>query len=515
MPFPDLTQLAIGDPEMRRVIGAKQPAAAAKIAARRFSAGLADVALAEWACGRSDSAVRKLGDALNACPDNRDAFHNLVALLMDQRQFRGENYAMLTKFVGLHLGKLPWIDDYRRLLYMPRFLNLEFVAGLCNLHCRMCTGRNAPTYPGKLRYLAAENFERMCLAAPTIKGVTLSSGDSDPLMHAQLDEIIAIARRHQIRFSIYTNAVALTPKRGRAILESGVANMINFSIDAAGAETYRRIRGGDFERVIERVEAFRRMQVEGSHPAPWISFSFVAMQDNIQELPDYVDLAVRNGGRRVYVEDLIGWGPRGSDGNVPATEHPDWRCFVEAARERANSAGIQLELPEGLRATPSTANQTTASESAEGESDRAAAAEVCEPPELVDAARYDDANADVAPSVGDAARHVCCTWLQGVWVCHDGTLEPCCLVQRVADMGNVGDGPLLHNDKYARVKELLMAGKVFEPCLTQRQCAYVQQQHAAGTPLDLMTKEDLGDLWLDPVPNHTEAAVVQELPVVV
>ncbi len=73
---------------------------------------------------------------------------------------------------------------------MPKFLNLEFVKGKCNLKCRMCIGTNAPGHPNTLTYMKPDDFRRTLAAAPTISAVTLSSGDSDPLLHPKFDEII-------------------------------------------------------------------------------------------------------------------------------------------------------------------------------------------------------------------------------------------------------------------------------------------------------------------------------------
>jgi hypothetical protein len=56
----------------------------------------------------------------------------------------------------------------------------------------------------------------------------------------------------------------------------------------------------------------------------------------------------------------------------------------------------------------------------------------------------------------------------------------------------------MRNDKYARVKARLLSGKVFRQCADQRNCAYVQQQKAAGRPLRFIEREDLGELWLEP-----------------
>ena len=217
------------------------------------------------------------------------------------------------------------------------------------------------------------------------------------------------------------------------------------------------VRGGDFDRLIRNIEMLQDMRKRAGVEVPWVSMSMVAMADNIEELPDFVSLSHRIGALRVYVENLTGWhdDPRG---NYPATDNPRCSEFVQEARRRAEELDIRLKLTTGLEkkdgATPT--------------------------------------NGAAPPKDRQHLPH--CSWLAGVDVQRDGGLEPCCLVHRVADLGSISDGPLLENEKYRRVKDLLLVGKVFERCAEQRNCEYVQQQLSAGIPLEIITPAELGDL---------------------
>ncbi len=90
-----------------------------------------------------------------------------------------------------------------------------------------------------------------------------------------------------------------------------------------------------------------------------------------------------------------------------------------------------------------------------------------------------------------AAEFGFCGWMQGLYVDLPGRFQPCCTVHNVADLGRVGEGPLHEHSKFSRIKRLLLSGKVFPVCRTQRCCPYVQQQLAAGRPLNLITAADL------------------------
>jgi MoaA/NifB/PqqE/SkfB family radical SAM enzyme len=463
VPLPDLDMLETVSPAVALHISNRNPQQASSLAARSAAADLSDLAVAELAAGHLEPAVELLKFAVQRFPESRYPFHNLLAALLASTRLRGANLDRIVEYLVSNAGRHDWLTQYRRVIYMPTFLNIEFVEGKCNLHCRMCVGRNSPSYPDRLSCMSPEDFEQMLKAAPTVGGVTLSSNSSDPLLHPQMDQILAIARTHQVTADLYTNGHALTESKCHQIVESQSVQMINVSIDAATATTYKRIRGADLNHVLSQVERLRALRDHARRPLPWLSFSFVAMADNIQELPDFIRMAQKAGALRVYVEDLIG-GSLNFGGNRRPTDHPHWRDFVRSATELAGQAHIILTLPDRL-----TRRQT-------GKGD--------EP--LPGQGPIKPASALEGSTPG------CCCWLRGVWVRMQGRLDPCCVVGGVADLGSIHDGPLFRNDKYARVKELLMSGKVFRKCF-QSPCRYVQQCVAAGTPPEVITPEDLGE----------------------
>ncbi|MBL8879840.1 MAG: radical SAM protein [Phycisphaerales bacterium] len=518
-----LEQYSMANTQIAQLLAGRNEKQADRLARHQLSEALCDWAGTLLIRKDLDRAVLTLQDALNACPENRRAFHNLVGTLLGRRQLRGDAFLGILRFMANN--SFDWLREYRELSLLPHFVNLEVIRGKCNLKCRMCLGTNSPNHPNKLDYMTAEQFRDMLAAAPTTKGVTLSSGDSDPLLHPQFAQIIDVAREFGILLDMFTNGQPLSPRSARQMVESGVMQMINFSIDAATQETYARIRGDDLARLRSKIDMLTVLKREMGKSSPWLSFSFVAMRDNIHELPDFVSMARSHGALRVFVEDLIGWDAETS-GNVVATDHPEWREFVFESRKRAAEAKITLTLPErfvaGLNA-PHNSPATTApyrDNSCEKPSNcgsklkAGTAAAQSQPAETGGAVMEktgslsESVAADAAePKSAQPVRLPACSWLNGVMVGRTGRIDPCCLLQNVADMGNVSDGPLHLNTKYVRVKKLLSEGKVFDGCENQRMCAYVQQQHAAGIPLRVITREELGDLYIAPAVTACAADV--------
>jgi MoaA/NifB/PqqE/SkfB family radical SAM enzyme len=467
----DLEQARLADARVSEMVTAGRGAKGREIATERAAAALSDLAVLRRVDGAVGEAVDLLKQALTLWTTDRRAFHNLVVTLFTTRSLRGPNLDAVLRHLQQLGPEVLWAGQYRRLLYAPRFLNVEFVLGKCNLSCRMCLGGHRKDKQSRFEYMTAEDFRRTLASAPTVAGATLSSGDSEPLLHPQFEQLLEIALQHRVLLDVFTNGLALNARRCRKLVESQTVSMINFSVDAATAETYRRIRGEDLGRLLRKIEMLQSMKNELKLELPRLSLSFVAMDDNIQELPAFVALAAGLGAGRVYVEELIGWEDKEGP-NHPATDNPQWRQYVEEARRRASENRLLLELPGTLRFEQSASADLTAADETASAPDEA-------PPSPRRA------------SLPARLRH--CGWLWGVWVQKDGRLDPCCLVHDVVDMGNIHEGPLLMNKKFTRVKELLLRGKVFPECAGQRACAYVQQQQSLGRPLQIITGDELGE----------------------
>ena len=150
---------------------------------------MSDFGVAMASTGIAEDAIAVFKQALDLHPANRRALHNTAATMLKLRRFHPENRRWLIEHCDSIEQDAPWIAEYRPLLWAPTFLNLEFVKGKCNLKCRMCVGVNAEAHPNKLTWLSPDDFRAAIRSAP-IHSVTLSSGDSDPLLHPEFEEIL-------------------------------------------------------------------------------------------------------------------------------------------------------------------------------------------------------------------------------------------------------------------------------------------------------------------------------------
>jgi len=131
-------------------------------------------------------------------------------------------------------------------------------------------------------------------------------GTGEPLMSAAFWEILeSIDHESQTEVSINSNGTLLNGERIDRLLRSPLS-WISVSLDAARPETYRRVRGGDFQLVISRVrDLIRERNARPRRNRLSIYINMTLMRENIEEFPEFVDLAADLGADGVQVCQLL------------------------------------------------------------------------------------------------------------------------------------------------------------------------------------------------------------------
>jgi len=92
-----------------------------------------------------------------------------------------------------------------------------------------------------------------------------------------------------------TNGLLLTEEVSRRLLKYGKVKTISFSLDATTAETYQKIRGQDFGKVLRNIQRFAEIKKELGQKRPLIFASMVVMKLNAHEILAFPDLAKKVG----------------------------------------------------------------------------------------------------------------------------------------------------------------------------------------------------------------------------
>jgi molybdenum cofactor biosynthesis enzyme MoaA len=173
----------------------------------------------------------------------------------------------------------------------------------CNLRCVICPhGHDA--MPNKSE-LDTSHFSRNLDFVALADRMQLF-GTGEPLMSAAFWKILeSIDPESQTEVSINSNGTLLNGERIDRLLRSPLS-WISVSLDAARPDTYRRVRGGDFQLVISRVrDLIRERNARPRRNRLSIYINMTLMRENIEEFPEFVDLAADLGADGVQVCQLL------------------------------------------------------------------------------------------------------------------------------------------------------------------------------------------------------------------
>ena len=185
----------------------------------------------------------------------------------------------------------------------PRWQYLQVeVTTRCNLSgCLMCP-RSAWSGRWQNQDLAWASFEALI---PDLKRFTQVhlSGWGEPLLHPRLWDMAKMARSQGCAVSLTTNGMGLTEEVQLKALEH--LDMIAISLDGARAATYEGLRpGADFARVTRQIAALCSHKRAMERERPEVALLFMKMRPNLEELPEFLDLAAELGVDRVNATNL-------------------------------------------------------------------------------------------------------------------------------------------------------------------------------------------------------------------
>lgn len=240
---------------------------------------------------------------------------------------------------------------------LPAHLQLE-VTSACNLRCTMCLVRYRPPVNKLAGAMPLELFRRIVADVPTLRRLTLQ-GLGEPLLSPYLMDMIRHAGRRGVEVGFNSNATLLTRRRAEELVRAGLS-WLHVSLDGATARTYERVRdGADFGTAVANLAGLVRVRRAAGSSLPRIRVVFVAMRDNVGELPDLVRLLARVGVDELHVQNLshtfTDADPAGRYGEIRRfaadhalwtdTDHASARQAFGAARAAAESLGVALRLP--------------------------------------------------------------------------------------------------------------------------------------------------------------------------
>jgi len=158
--------------------------------------------------------------------------------------------------------------------------------------------------------MSAETFEQIRPYLQQAEAVDLTGG-GEPLMNPRLLDMVRAVKEAGCRVGFSTNGKRLVPELAQKLLDLEL-DWLSFSVDAASKGLYERIRqGASFDTIVANISYLRDLKIKRASEHPKMMMVFVMMntagQDgisNVEDLPDFVELAHRLGVEQVIAKNL-------------------------------------------------------------------------------------------------------------------------------------------------------------------------------------------------------------------
>lgn len=201
------------------------------------------------------------------------------------------NFIFVTYFVrGEDCGKGvldPLFKLFPRLTPFCWDLEVE-VTTKCYLRCKMCERTFFPKDYAS-QDLSFAQLKEIIDGIPNLKWINLTGEGSAFLNHEFMD-MVRYVKGKGIYLDFSHDFFRLSQNVMKELVELGVERMY-VSMDGATKETYESIRvGSNFERVLANIRELLRIKRWLGSPLPEICFRYTFFRDNVNELPEFMDL---------------------------------------------------------------------------------------------------------------------------------------------------------------------------------------------------------------------------------
>ena len=228
----------------------------------------------------------------------------------------------------------------------PYHISLQ-TASACNLKCKHCfiNDYSISIHDGKIKIMQFHDFilfvERL---KPIIKNAS----------HFQFSTFEAIMNKHlfrmmdvlleinpKIKFPFLSNTMLLNDELIQQLTRYPISE-INISLDGCTKQTVENFKTEvSFEKIIDTIQRFKQTSLKDK-----VVVTFVAHQNNVHELPDYVDFVNNLGVKQIYVSNILTFTPELSElALYTKTGNNDAQALFDEAVKRARRNGQHISMP--------------------------------------------------------------------------------------------------------------------------------------------------------------------------
>jgi putative metalloenzyme radical SAM/SPASM domain maturase len=243
-----------------------------------------------------------------------------------------------TESINLHEPTLvPALLDHPSRLFVE-------TTSRCNLNCFMCmkqSNGNASS-DGDMKL---ETFAALEPVMPRLEALVLN-GVGEPLLSRHLERFIGRARELMPAkgwVGFQSNGLLLTDLRAVSLANAGL-DRICLSLDGVTPDTFRSVRsGGELDNLEHALGAIARAKTLCNRPDLAVGVEFVAMRDNLLELPQALRWAAERGISFAIVSQLLPYDETHAEQCAYGLCTDEALSLFHAWQNKAEVAGVSIE----------------------------------------------------------------------------------------------------------------------------------------------------------------------------
>jgi putative metalloenzyme radical SAM/SPASM domain maturase len=216
------------------------------------------------------------------------------------------------------------------------------VTSRCNLQCAMCP-KQAPGGRDHDGDMDEAVFARLAPAFPRTETLVMN-GIGESLLHAGLERMVALARRDMPAsgsIGFQTNGQLLTAARARSLVQAGV-DRVCVSADAVAPDLFAKLRAGGQQGAVERALAHTYAAGQEAGRKVSLGVEFVAMRNNVAQLPELVRWAARHHVEFIIVTHMLPYSEEAAGNSAFETSNAAARAIFDEWRARAAAEGVDI-----------------------------------------------------------------------------------------------------------------------------------------------------------------------------
>ncbi len=196
-----------------------------------------------------------------------------------------------------------WESYFQKVVLSSRPIFVQLPTGTkCNLKCSFCTDREGEAIDS-YKNLSFQEF--LPLSGPlSLASLVQLYGWGEPFVNPDYEKVFDYVTGNYPGIQVYisTNGVLMKERWVKKLVSYGNV-IVNVSLNAATPETYSQVMRADrFQEVLENIRNLDQARKKSKFDL-MLLLSFVALKQNIEELPKFVELA-SDLGAGVMVQDL-------------------------------------------------------------------------------------------------------------------------------------------------------------------------------------------------------------------